>query len=207
MKKLSKILALALALLMLLALAACGEKPAPAQNEPAQNEPAPAQNEPAPVDTEPQPEEPAVDEDELPIMPDGPAPEAEPENLEDFTWVKFAIPEGFEVVDVSYSITLYSVESNKIVLKVSSETLRKDQTVLDRATEVAERDGQTVGEPFELNGREWLPVHFDFDGYDCYIFYSPEGEDEIVEVTAFRMDKDNPAVQTILNTVKLVPMN
>lgn len=205
MKKMSKILALALALLMLLSLAACGEKPA--EPTPAQNEPAPEQNEPAPAGNEAQEGEPSPDENELPIMLDGPAPEAEPENLEDFNWVKFAIPEGFEVVDVSYSITLYSVESNKIVLKVSSETLRKDQTVLDRATEVAERDGQTVGEPFELNGREWLPVHFDFDGYDCYIFYSPEGENEIVEVTAFRMDKDNPAVQTILNTVKLVPMN
>ena len=205
MKKMSKILALALALLMLLSLAACGEKPA--EPTPAQNEPAPEQNEPAPAGNEAQEGEPSPDENELPIMLDGPAPEAEPENLEDFNWVKFAIPEGFEVVDVSYSITLYSVESNKIVLKVSSETLRKDQTVLDRATEVAERDGQTVGEPFELNGREWLPVHFDFDGYDCYIFYSAEGEDEIVEVTAFRMDKDNPAVQTILNTVKLVPMN
>jgi predicted small lipoprotein YifL len=205
MKKMSKILALALALLMLLSLAACGEKPA--EPTPAQNEPAPEQNEPAPAGNEAQEGEPSPDENELPIMLDGPAPEAEPENLEDFNWVKFAIPEGFEVVDVSYSITLYSVESNKIVLKVSSETLRKDQTVLDRATEVAERDGQTVGEPFELNGREWLPVHFDFDGYDCYIFYSAEGENEIVEVTAFRMDKDNPAVQTILNTVKLVPMN
>jgi hypothetical protein len=192
MKNTVKILALLCALALMLSLAACGgstEQPqAPAQggNEPDPNAGA--------ADT-------GADDGQI-VVGD---PEPEDTRL-DYGWIKFQMPEGYEDAQESDSyLTIRSTENSYHVIKVFRE-YKGDKTVAEMAAEkLASSDRYTPGETLTINGREWVTVNFTFNDNPSVFFFGEGYDKYYIRVTVFEMTADEPAVQTLLSDIELVP--
>lgn len=174
MKQSVKILALICALILLVSLAACGDKKDDSAAKKSDDSGSSDVNEPA-------------------------------SDLTDFGWVKFKIPEGWADNNESpaYVTVVEDADSHHIV-KLFGYTYGTLTNPEDLAKNDAEKDPDryTVDEPVEIGGRTWYPVRFTFNDVDSVRLFGEVDGEHYCYVTIFEQSENDPAVQTILNSIE-----
>ena len=178
MKTTVKLVSLLCALLMVFSLAACGEKADTAKDSDAKTTSSDSDSTPAP---------------------------AANDKLTDFGWVKFEMPEGYSDSKESDSyVTIAEDADSHHIIKFFSQTLFSGKTAADVAAEKAD-DKNTLGEKITVNGRDWYPLYFKFNDKDSVKLYTDVNESKYVYLTVYEMTENEPAVQTVLNSIEIIP--
>lgn len=179
MKNTVKILALICALVMVFALAACGDSK---------------------EDTSKKSDDKTSDATEAP----------KDSNLTDFEWVKLEIPEGwYDAAESSAYVTVKDEADAYHIVKIFCDGKGADYSMeyIANLDVESDPDRYTADEPIEIGGRTYYPVRFKFNDEDSVRLFTEIDSEHYSYITVFQMSENDPAVQTILNSIEFVPEN
>lgn len=137
----------------------------------------------------------------------GGEPAAAAANLTDFEWCSFEVPEGYEVEseDVFEIIVAATDSDAEIHVHYNTTTFETAQT--EAETRAGYSDKYTLEDPFEAYGRTWYLVTFDWNDVPSAHVYADWNEDYYVDITGFEVSNEDPAFQTVMETLVLQPEN
>lgn len=136
-----------------------------------------------------------------------PAPAAPSANLQDYGWIAFEMPEGWEDANESDKYeTIAEADDSHHIMKFMVNSLTKSYpTAADKAAHDIETSttGYTEGGTATIGNYEWTLVNFTFNDTPSFMAYADIADERCLKITVYEMSIDDPAVQTVFNTLSI----
>ena len=131
------------------------------------------------------------------------------ENLQDYGWITFEMPEGWADSKESDKYeTIADSANSKHMMKFMLNTLTASYpTAADKAaTDIASEANHytDAGKQF-IGNFEWSLASFEFNGNPSVVAYADAADGKCLKITIYELGIDDPAVQTVLSSIKVNP--
>lgn len=131
------------------------------------------------------------------------------ENLQDYGWIAFEMPEGWADAKESDKYeTIAESANNKHMMKFMLNTLTASYpTAADKAaTDIASETNHYSDAGKQVIGNfEWSLASFEFNGNPSVVAYADAADGKCLKVTIYELGIDDPAVQVVLSSIKVNP--